>query len=74
MEIELHQLELRYAALRIKEAGHRARLVASLAQHGQQTPVLVVAGDQESFVLVDGVSGGQNPPTQRRRPDPPGLT
>lgn len=54
MELELHRLELRYAALRIVEAGRRARLVASLARHGQHSPALVVTGEEDRFVLVDG--------------------
>lgn len=53
MDLELHQLKLRYAELRVLERGRRCRLVASLAQQGQQTPVLVVA-DESAFVLIDG--------------------
>ena len=53
MEIELHQLELRYAALRIDSPGRRARLLASMAQHGQRSPVLVI-GEEDRFVLIDG--------------------
>lgn len=55
MELELWQLELKYAALRIGAAGHRARLVAALSEHGQQQPVLVVAGGAgDRYVLIDG--------------------
>jgi len=53
LQLELHQLERRYAGLRIAEPGRRARLEASLAREGQQSPVLVVA-DGEQYVLVDG--------------------
>ena len=49
----MHQLDLRYAALRIQCAEKRARLVASIALHGQQTSVLVVAVE-EGCVLIDG--------------------
>ncbi len=54
MEVELDQLELRYEALRIADASRQARLVASLAQHGQQSPVMVVAHGEDRFVLIDG--------------------
>jgi ParB/RepB/Spo0J family partition protein len=59
MEIEFHQLETKYAGLRIADAPRIARLVASLCEHGQQQPVLVVRGgssaeDRERYVLIDG--------------------
>ncbi len=55
MQVEINQLELRYAALRIAERGHRAKLLASVAEDGQRSPVTVVAGDEpERFVLIDG--------------------
>lgn len=55
MELELGQLDRKYASLRIEERGRRSRLAASLAQHGQQTPVLVVPTDStDRWVLVDG--------------------
>jgi ParB/RepB/Spo0J family partition protein len=58
MELEHHQLEKKYAALRIADAGRTARLVASLCEHGQQQPVLVVrgaeGGEVERYVLIDG--------------------
>jgi ParB family chromosome partitioning protein len=53
MEIELHELELRYAALRIDDRGRRAELVAKLALHGQQSAVLVIRED-DRYVLIDG--------------------
>ncbi len=43
MDLELHQLELRYALLRGRNAGREKRLLASLADVGQQTPIVVVA-------------------------------
>ncbi len=55
MQVEINQLELRYAALRIVERGHRAKLLASVAEDGQQSPVTVVAAEEpERFVLIDG--------------------
>lgn len=43
MDLELHQLELRYELLRDRNAGRERRLLASLADVGQQTPIVVVA-------------------------------
>ncbi len=59
MEIEFHQLEKKYAGLRISDGLRSARLLASLCAHGQQQPVLVVRsgadGDGvERYVLIDG--------------------
>lgn len=57
MQLEIRQLELRYALLRIAEQRQQQKLLASLAAHGQQMPVTVVADAQESsdrLVLIDG--------------------
>lgn len=59
MEIELHQLEKKYAGLRIADVERPARLLGSLTEHGQQQPVLVVraaggADPIERFVLIAG--------------------
>jgi len=59
MELEFHQLRMRYTELRITLPGYEARLTASLASEGQHHPVLVVpeAVDAESrsgYVLIDG--------------------
>jgi ParB family transcriptional regulator, chromosome partitioning protein len=53
MDLEIAQLSLRYAGLRIRDASQLAKLVASLAEYGQQTPVLVQA-DGDARVLIDG--------------------
>ena len=53
LDLEFHQLELRYAAMRIADRGRRRRLASSLADNGQQMPVIVVA-DGERYVLIDG--------------------
>lgn len=53
MQLELSELDLRYGELRIRDAARERRLVASLLEHGQQTPVLVVRVD-EANVLIDG--------------------
>jgi ParB-like chromosome segregation protein Spo0J len=57
MEIELHELELRYAAIRVRDPARAARMRASLAANGQQSPVCVIAtgaSDASRFVLIDG--------------------
>jgi len=53
MRLELGQLDLRYADLRIRDVSRERRLTASLIEHGQQTPVLVVR-DGDAHVLIDG--------------------
>jgi len=54
--LEFHQLELTYQALRCHDAKRRAQLVASLCEHGQQSPVVVVeqSGRPGHYVLIDG--------------------
>ena len=55
MQVEISQLELRYAQLRIRDAAQRSKLLASLAQDGQQSPVMVVVAEAaERYVLIDG--------------------
>ena len=59
MELEFHQLRMRYSELRISLPGYEARLTASLATEGQLHPVLVVAEPEEcsassGYVLIDG--------------------
>ncbi|MBW2735590.1 MAG: ParB N-terminal domain-containing protein [Deltaproteobacteria bacterium] len=55
MELEFHQLDLRYRDLRIVTASSRRRLMAELSEAGQQSPVLVTtAGDPARYVLIDG--------------------
>jgi ParB family chromosome partitioning protein len=53
MQVELHQLEMRYERLRKRAPRTERALLTSLAEIGQQTPVVVV-GDAERFVLIDG--------------------
>lgn len=55
MEIEFHQLELRYEGLRRTSPGQERKLLASLASSGQQATVVVVRAEQPSrYVLIDG--------------------
>jgi len=51
--LELHQLELRYEGIRKRAPVAERALVGSLAEIGQQLPVIVV-GEAERFILIDG--------------------
>ena len=53
MELELHQLTLRYEHLRKRHPLQEKALLASLAEIGQQLPIVVVR-QEEQFVLIDG--------------------
>jgi len=53
MDLEIHQVDLRYEGLRTRNTVREARLLASLAEVGQQVPVVVVATGGP-HVLVDG--------------------
>ena len=53
MDLEFHQLDCRYESLRVRQPERERRLLASLADHGQQTPIVIVRGG-EAYVVVDG--------------------
>ena len=53
MELEFHQLDLRYERLRVRQPARERRLLASLADAGQQTPIVVVT-PAATHVVVDG--------------------
>lgn len=53
MELEFHQLDLRYERLRVRQPARERRLLASLADAGQQMPIVVV-GTGTTYVVVDG--------------------
>ena len=52
--LDLHRLELRYAALRLLDAPAITRLAHSIAANGQLVPCIAVAGEGDVFILVDG--------------------
>src|SRR5437867_2134698 len=56
MQLEFHQLDRRWEHLRVRHPGRQRRLLASLADSGQQTPIVVVAaeGQADRFVVIDG--------------------
>jgi ParB family transcriptional regulator, chromosome partitioning protein len=53
MVVELHELELRYEALRILGPRRLARLMSSMAQNGQQSAVVLLPSE-DGYVLLDG--------------------
>ena len=53
MDIEIGQLDRRYETLRTRSAARERRLLASLAEIGQQVPIIVVRDDAR-LVVVDG--------------------
>jgi len=55
LDLELHQLELRYEGLRVRRPEAERRLLSSLAERGQQVPIVVVAASEPGrFVVIDG--------------------
>ena len=54
MDLELHQVELKYKGMRILYAGQQSQLMSSLSEHGQHSPVLVVEAARDRYVLIDG--------------------
>jgi ParB family chromosome partitioning protein len=56
MQLEFHQLDCRWEHLRVHHPGRQRRLLASLAESGQQTPIVVVAADGQvdRYVVIDG--------------------
>src|SRR5258705_3118073 len=56
MQLEFHQLDRRWEHLRVRHPRRQRRLLASLADSGQQTPIVVVAaeGQADRFVVIDG--------------------
>jgi len=56
MQLEFHQLDRRWEHLRVRHPQRQRRLLASMADDGQQTPIVVVAaeGQPERYVVIDG--------------------
>ena len=56
MRLEFHQLDRRWEHLRVRHPGRQRRLLASLAEAGQQTPIVVVAIEYqpERYLVIDG--------------------
>ncbi len=56
MQLEFHQLDRRWEHLRVRHPARQRRLLASLAESGQQTPIVVVAAEDQGdrYVVIDG--------------------
>lgn len=56
MQLEFHQLERRWEHLRVRNPARQRRLLASLADSGQQMPIVVVTaeGQADRYVVIDG--------------------
>lgn len=58
MEVELHQLTLRYAHLRRRHPLQERALLTSLSEIGQQVPIVVVGevrtGEVAQYIVIDG--------------------
>lgn len=56
MQLEFHQLDRRWEHLRVRHPARQRRLLASLAECGQQVPIVVVAaeGQANRYVVIDG--------------------
>jgi ParB/RepB/Spo0J family partition protein len=56
MQLEFHQLDRRWEHLRVREPHRQRRLLASLAESGQQTPIIVVVSkdNTDRYLVIDG--------------------
>ena len=56
MQLEFHQLDRRWEHLRVRHPARQRRLLASVADSGQQVPIVVVAaeGQPDRYVVIDG--------------------
>src|SRR5581483_546091 len=56
MQLEFHQLDRRWEHLRVQHPRRQRRLLASLAESGQQVAIVVVAADgqPDRYVVIDG--------------------
>jgi ParB family transcriptional regulator, chromosome partitioning protein len=56
MQLEFHQLDRRWEHLRVRPPQRQRRLMGSLAESGQQTPIVVVlcAEQRARYLVIDG--------------------
>jgi len=52
-QLEFHQLDRRLESLRVRHPARQRRLIASLAEAGQQTPIIVIES-QGRYLVIDG--------------------
>jgi ParB family chromosome partitioning protein len=53
VQLEFHQLDLRWQNLRVRDPLRQRHLLASLAEGGQQTPIIVVPTN-DRYLVIDG--------------------
>ena len=53
MQLELHQLDRRLEHLRVRHPARFRRLLGSLSENGQQTPIIVIPREQR-YLVIDG--------------------
>jgi hypothetical protein len=56
MQLEFHQLDRRWERLGARHPARQRRVLASLAEVGHQTPIVVVAAESQAdrYVVIDG--------------------
>jgi len=56
MQLEFHQLDRRWEHLRVRQPRRQRQLMASLAESGQQTPIVVVlcSDHPNRYLVIDG--------------------
>jgi len=56
MQLEFHQLDRRWEHLRVRQPHRQRHLMASLAESGQQTPIVVVLSPdhRDRYLVIDG--------------------
>jgi ParB/RepB/Spo0J family partition protein len=54
MELEFHQIDLRYETLRRRDPRRERQLLASIGDQGQVCPVVVLAAGGGRYILLDG--------------------
>jgi hypothetical protein len=56
MQLEFHQLDRRWEHLRVRQPHRQRHLMASLAESGQQTPIVVVLSPdhRDHYLVIDG--------------------
>jgi ParB family transcriptional regulator, chromosome partitioning protein len=56
MQLEFHQLDRRWEHLRVRRPHRQRRLMASLAESGQQTPIVVIVSPdhRDRYLVIDG--------------------
>jgi ParB family transcriptional regulator, chromosome partitioning protein len=52
-QLEFHQLDRRLESLRVRHPARQRRLIASLAESGQQTPIIVIE-NAGRYLVIDG--------------------